>query len=172
VKYVDRAVVFENRGRQIKICYEVLTMIERHLQRSKIDCEAGGVLLVRENVSNNNLILEFATEPMPGDKRSRNRFYRKDKGHVDFYKVIYECNQGVYAYVGEWHTHPEAVPSYSILDFNNWKKIGKESGNNSRQIHLIAGYDALRLWEFSYFEKNVMELVTIFWDEVVFNEKV
>ena len=72
--------VFDNEDRQIKICINVLDVIKKYLQYDKRDSEAGGVLVGRENISNNNLIIEFATEPMPNDKRSRNKFYRKDIG--------------------------------------------------------------------------------------------
>lgn len=163
--------VFEYEDRQIKICNSVLYNIKRYLQCDIKSCEAGGVLIGRENISNNNLIIEFATEPMPGDTRSRNRFYRNDKGHTNFYQKLYKEYQGIYVYVGEWHTHPEAIPSYSIIDLINWKKIRIDAGHNRPQYHLIAGYDALRLWEFSSITRKVSKLVTIEWGEVMYNEK-
>ena len=115
--------------------------------------------------------MEFATEPMPKDKRSRNRFYRRDNGHIDFYRHLYEESQRIYAYVGEWHTHPEAVPSYSIIDLKNWKRIGNDAFHDSIQIHLIAGYDALRFWEFSSSTQAITELITIKWTQVILDEK-
>lgn len=162
--------VFENNGRKIKICNNVLDIIKKYIQYDRESCEAGGVLIGRENISDNNLIVEYVTEPMSGDKKSRKRFYRKDNGHIYFYKQMYEENKGIYAYVGEWHTHPEAIPLYSILDFENWKKIGRDSGHNSAHIHLIAGYEALRLWEFSENRKETTDLITIRWNEVTLDE--
>ena len=158
--------VFESNNKKIKICSSVLHIIKKYLQNDIKSCEAGGVLIGRENLSNSNLIIEFATEPMPADKRGRYEFNRKDKGHICFYKKLYEENNRVYAYIGEWHTHPEAIPSYSIIDFANWKKIGKNASGNYAQIHLIAGYEGLRLWQFSSSTQKTIELVTIMWNEL------
>lgn len=172
VEYVGNYMVFENNGRKIKICSSVLAIIKKYLQCDLKSCEAGGVLIGRENLSNNNLIIEFATEPMPRDTRHRNRFYRKDKGHISFYKNLYEESERVYAYIGEWHTHPEPIPSYSILDFANWQEIGRGSSSNDTQIHLIAGYEGLRLWGFSILSQKVTELTTFMWNEVIFDEEI
>lgn len=163
--------VFEYQDRQIKICDNVLCNIKKYLQYDKKSCEAGGVLIGRENISNNNLIIEFATEPMRGDKRSRYRFYRNDRGHIDFYQKLYNEYRGIYVYVGEWHTHPESIPSYSGIDSSNWNIIGNDATHNTSQLHLIAGYDALRLWEFSSTTKKVNSLYTIKWDEALYCEK-
>lgn len=159
--------VFEYQDRQIKICDSVLYNIKKYLQYDRKSCEAGGVLIGRENISNNNLIIEFATEPMRGDKRSRNRFYRNDRGHIDFYQKLYNEYKGIYVYVGEWHTHPEAIPSYSVIDSINWKRIGSDATHDTSQFHLIAGYDALRLWKFSSITQKVNRLATIEWDEAM-----
>ena len=162
--------VFENQGRQIKICNSVLVIIKRHLQCDNKAYEAGGLLIGRENISNNNLILDYATEPLPGDKRSRHRFIRRDINHINFYKNLYKTHSGVYRYIGEWHTHPEACPSYSSMDLCNWKKIGKDSCDGT-QIHMIAGYDFLRLWTYSYCHKTVSELITIKWEQLIKHEE-
>ena len=108
--------IFNFEGRQIKICNNVLENIIEYLQNNKNSAEAGGVIIGRENISNSNLIIEFVTVPMPGDVRTRNRFYRKDKKHVQFFEELYEKNSEIYAYIGEWHTHPEAIPNYSFID--------------------------------------------------------
>lgn len=171
VKFVDDSIILEKADRQIKICKKILQILKKNVQSGKENCEVGGVLIGRENISNSNLIVEYITEPMRGDKRSRNRFYREDKGHIEFYKNLYDKSGGVYAYVGEWHTHPEAIPQYSCLDLKNWKKIGKEAGKGNIQLHIIVGYDAIKIWEFSFYDKMIEELATIFWKEVMLDEQ-
>ena len=171
VKFVDDSIILEKHDRHIKICNKVLLILKKNMQSGKENCEAGGVLIGRENISNSNLIVEYVTEPMKGDRRSRNRYYREDKGHIEFYKKIYDKNGGVYAYVGEWHTHPEAIPQYSYLDLKNWKTIGKEAGKGNIHLHIIVGYDAIRIWEFSFYDKKVEELATVFWSEVILDEQ-
>ena len=118
--------VIEYGDKKIKFCNNILQVIQKYVQSERKSCEAGGILIGRENCGNSNLIIEFITEPMTADQRSRNRFLRKDKKTSRFFKKLYEENEGVYGYMGEWHTHPENIPQYSFIDSNNWKKIGKE----------------------------------------------
>ena len=66
-------------GRSIKISDEVLELFNRYRQLKKNDCEAGGILIGRENIDSGNLIIEYATEPYKRDKRTRYSFIRKDK---------------------------------------------------------------------------------------------
>jgi len=157
--------VFDYDKRQIKICDNVLDVIKKYRQYDRKSSEAGGVLVGRENISNNNLIIEFATEPLPNDKRSRSRFCRKDNGHTVFYQNMYRSNCGIYVYIGEWHTHPEAYPSYSFHDLSNWGRIGKNAGCASAQLHMIAGYSALRMWKFSYSSRSISDVITLCWNE-------
>lgn len=166
MKYVDKSAIIKCKDRQIKICNGILSAMSCYIQKTKDSFEAGGVLIGRENLSDNNLIIEYATEPMINDKRSRNRFYRKDNGHIDFYTNLYNRNHGVYTYVGEWHTHPEDFPNPSIIDLNNWKKLAKDSNCNIKHIHIIVGCKAIKLWEVSYSDKKVIELATLFWEDV------
>lgn len=143
---MDNGIVFISGGRKVKLCNSVIALIKKYRQLNAEDAEAGGVLIARENREGNTLVIEYATEPMVEDQRNRYRFYRKDQGHLDFYKKVYSENQGVYAYIGEWHTHPEQIPHYSIIDIKNWKRISKQS-NMMPQFHLIAGISAFRIWE-------------------------
>lgn len=171
MKYVVKEMTFSFEGRQIKICMSVLEIIMEYLQKDKSATEAGGLIIGRENKSNSNLIIEFVTTPMPGDLRMRNRYFRKDKKHVQDFNELYEKSSGTYVYIGEWHTHPEAIPHYSFIDTKNWRKIGKNAPPNSRQYHLIAGYDALRIWEYSYIERRSRIVGTVKWNEAK-NDKV
>lgn len=59
---------------------------EKYIQQDDNSLESGGILLGRENAGNTNLIIEFITEPMPGDKSSRRRFFRKDIRHIRFFE--------------------------------------------------------------------------------------
>lgn len=78
--------VVENDDRKIKICNSILQIMYKYIQIVRKSCEAGGILIGRENSGNSNLIIEYVTEPMASDKRSRCRFSRKDKGHLEFLK--------------------------------------------------------------------------------------
>ena len=89
------------------------------------------------------------TAPMPKDKRSRYRFVRKDKEHLNFFNEQYELSDGTIRYIGEWHTHPEDIPSYSSIDLKNWKEISGKSNVEDIYYHLIAGRTGLGVWMYT-----------------------
>ena len=68
-------------------------------------------------------------------------------------------------YIGEWHTHPEAIPNFSEIDLNNWKKISKDTNNNN-YYHIIVGYEAIRIWVMESKEYSTELIDTIFWKEM------
>ena len=78
VNFVEKNMVVENDDRKIKICNSILQIMYKYIQIVRKSCEAGGILIGRENSGNSNLIIEYVTEPMASDKRSRCRFSIKD----------------------------------------------------------------------------------------------
>lgn len=132
-------------------------------------CEAGGILIGRENAGNTNLVIEYITEPMSKDKRSRYRFLRQDTGHIDFFEKLYNENEGIYGYIGEWHTHPENIPHYSFIDSNNWRRIGKKI-KSEKQYHLIVGIQEIGIWEYDMITKKIVKLDSIKWRDILENE--
>lgn len=138
-------------NKKIKIDSSVLNVINYYKQLNIKDCEAGGILIGRENKETGNLIIEYATEPYDKDKRTRMSFHRKDKKHIEFYNKLYKDYNSIYAYIGEWHTHPEDYPNYSCIDINNWKKISKSNEDKDKiYYHVIVGNKEIRIWEYIY----------------------
>ena len=152
-------IIFQDEQRLIKFTKPLIDMIRRNCQTMPNLAESGGILIGRENISNNNIIIEFATEPMVKDIQRRTRFIRKDVGHILFYEKLYKENNGIYRYIGEWHTHPENIPQYSFLDKNNWKKIFRQDRNADMQYHLIAGVEAVRVWKMAKEQKGDPQLI-------------
>lgn len=70
--------LIQNENRKIKLCNNTLQIMKNYIQKERRDCEAGGILIGRENAGNTNLIIDFITEPMPEDQRYRYKFLRKD----------------------------------------------------------------------------------------------
>jgi len=134
-------------GKKLKISEEVLMTLEKYIQKGSSSVESGGVLIGKENYSNEDIIITHATEPLQEDKQTYNRFYRKDKGHIKYFEDLYESLNGTLRYIGEWHTHPEACPNYSIMDARNWLKIERYGGLKIDYYHLIIGYEAIRVWK-------------------------
>ncbi|MGK0467247.1 Mov34/MPN/PAD-1 family protein [Clostridium sp.] len=147
-------IIINLQNKKIKIDDGIVKLISCYKQIDRKDCEAGGILIGRENKETGNLIVEYATEPYDKDKRKRMSFYRKDKKHIDFYNKLYEDYTGIYAYIGEWHSHPEDYPNYSSIDINNWKKISKINVDKEKiYYHLIVGNKEIRVWEYHYNSK-------------------
>ena len=72
---------------------------------------------------------------------------------------------GVYAYWGEWHTHPEDIPHYSIIDLKNWKRIGKEDPKGV-QYHIIAGRKAFSIWRMQKGKLCPKKICEVKWNEI------
>lgn len=154
--------VIEEDNRRIKIEDHILQGIRKYLQTSKGMNESGGLLIGREEIATGNLIIDHYTVPMAKDKSSRFRYTRTDTGHIEYYEKL-NSPTPIYVYVGEWHTHPEAVPNFSGIDRQNWKRICKDEKTPDAQYHLIAGTDAFRVWRCSSSGKKIDLLCTEIW---------
>lgn len=144
------SITIDLEDKKIKINANVIDLMNSYKQLNINDCEAGGILIGRESKETGNTIIEYATEPYHKDKRTRNSFLRKDKKHIQFYKQLYEENNGIYAYIGEWHTHSEDYPNYSRIDSNNWNKISNKNNDKDKvYYHVIVGNKEIRAWQFN-----------------------
>lgn len=137
--------------KKIKIDSNVVSLMSSYRQLNRKDLEAGGILIGRENKETGNIIVEHVTEPYDKDKRERYFFYRKDKRHIEIFNTLYQENKSIYAYIGEWHTHPEDYPTYSCIDIKNWEKICKINSDKTKvYYHIIVGNKDIRVWEYQY----------------------
>lgn len=130
----------------IKICNNVVETLYNHIQQGKNTKESGGILVGKENKSNHNIIINNITTPMKHDKSSYASFKRLDKKHISYFNDLYNESNQTLRYIGEWHTHDEAVPHFSRIDLNNWKKICKSTNCYEFFFHIIVGYEALGCW--------------------------
>lgn len=144
---------------KLKIEAIVLDNIMSYRQINPSDTEAGGILVGRVNKGSGNIIIEYCSNPLPEDKRTRLSFLRKDKRHIEFYTKLNEESKGIYAYMGEWHTHPEDYPNYSSIDLKNWKSIAKKMRISGKEyIHIIVGRKSFGVWCYSETAKRVVKL--------------
>lgn len=161
---IKKDIIVHSNGFKIKISNSVLRVIAKYVQRKGESVESGGILIGKENISNNNLIINKLTVPQPKDKQSINNFYRQDPGHILFFDNIYRKSNGIYRYIGEWHTHYEAVPCYSELDCASWMNICDISENDVSYYHMIIGYKSIRIWKI--LNGKVELLKTIQWESL------
>ncbi len=139
--------VFPDGNRKIDIEEDIIKRACQHLQIGFRTCESGGTLIGRENISTDNLIIDHMTEPFSKDKQSRIRYSRRDPKHISYFEDLFKKSNGKYRYVGEWHTHPEKVPSYSTLDRKEWFKIIDEKPEIAPIYCVIFGTEKWRVWK-------------------------
>ena len=79
-------IVTESKNRKIKICDQILEEIYSQIQKNDYDPEKGGIIVGRENLNNENIILEYISKPLKNDICTRTRYTRKDEGHLNILK--------------------------------------------------------------------------------------
>ena len=85
-------IVTESKNRKIKICDQILEEIYSQIQKNDYDPEKGGIIVGRENLNNENIILEYISKPLKNDICTRTRYTRKDEGHLKYFEKLYNEN--------------------------------------------------------------------------------
>lgn len=65
--------------RKIRFPHLLFLFFEKYIQKGCGSLEAGGIIIGKENLSNNDLVFVSATEPLKRDIRRKYRFHRKIK---------------------------------------------------------------------------------------------
>lgn len=159
--------VIDDGMRKVKIDSGILEQIYSYLQMEKSHPESGGILIGRENIINDNLIIENLSIPMPCDQQTRTRFIRRDQGHRSLFQQLYDDSEGTVRYVGEWHTHPEDYPHYSPIDLKNWQKIKREAKDGKSHYHIIAGRKSIAVWKCDNDKLFPVKLASLVWQDVI-----
>ena len=93
---------------------DVLILISKFIQSKQKQHEAGGILLGQ--VKENNIYITRVSFPSNQDKSSRFSFSRnKDYAQAIIDFEFHNSNKRT-IYLGEWHTHPEELPTPSTTD--------------------------------------------------------
>jgi len=102
-----------------------LSTILAHQQKGFIRKEAGGQMFA--TLSENYWRIEVATGPRRGDRRGMFHFWPDRRAEQEEIYRFYE--QGL-EFVGDWHTHPQNVPSPSTQDVASTESILRKSQHN------------------------------------------
>lgn len=119
----------------------------KYTQDHPDDPESGGVLLGRKILDSNDIVVDRVTEPFPSDHRRRRRFIRRSNGHQEAVNEAWQASGGTTIYLGEWHTHPEPVPTPSSIDITDWRKKAEEADGRGGMFFLILGIETVEIWE-------------------------
>ncbi|WP_195623911.1 Mov34/MPN/PAD-1 family protein [Clostridium tertium] len=129
----------------IKINDNVLVIMSKYIQ-CKSKYESGGILIGSILIDGKTIEINDCTEPIRGDKASRYGFYRCTKHNEILEKKWIESNY-INMYLGEWHTHPQSIPSPSYVDKKSWTRLIKDSITDSPIIiFLIIGIETIEIW--------------------------
>lgn len=125
---------------------DAVEQMRSHAQRSLLQREAGGVLLGRHLLDSNNFVVDEVTVPQKADKRSRFGFFRSHQ-HSALAQAKWAASQGTAAYLGLWHTHPEADPTPSYVDRSDWTKaVAMDTFHGEELFFPIVGTKRIRVW--------------------------
>lgn len=142
--------VYRVTPRQRLIIVEnAMAQMQALAQRRRWNCEAGGVLLGRHLLDSHDVVVDEVSTPQSSDRRSRFSFFRSFK-HEQVAHLRWIAEQQTSAYLGLWHTHPEADPTPSSVDMNDWQQaVAGDTFEGDRLFFPIVGTQCVRVWTLS-----------------------
>lgn len=116
-------------GQRLVFSPIVLEHFEKHQQLRWWQREAGGQLFARLALP--EILVEEATGPRPSDWRTRYS-YRPSRS-AEQREIASRHARGLH-FIGDWHTHPEVVPTPSARDVTSMHELVTKS------IHAFNGF--------------------------------
>ena len=104
----------EPGGPAVVLTEAVIETLLKHRQLELKDNEAGGQLFAR--FEGKDTIIVEATEPKNSDKRKR--YWFEPNKHLQRQEIKAKHKNGEH-FVGDWHTHPQSIPSPSGDDLKS-----------------------------------------------------
>lgn len=146
---MSAGIVFKTRrGSRLKLDGSVVKLLASHRQVAPHHHEAGGVLLGRHLLASSDIVVDEISEPMNGDTRSRFQFRRDRDNHQRRIDEAWQASRGTCVYLGEWHTHPEPVPTPSSTDLHDWRRrLRTDIFDGNALYFIIVGIQHIRAWE-------------------------
>lgn len=137
-------VKFKYKDIYLTINEEVISKLNSYKQSHRDLPESGGLLIGRTNINGNTKIIDI-TNPQQNDIQKRCFFVRRDFQHK---KLLFEANEKCLYFKGNWHTHPQSIPSPSWIDLITWKNTLKKSktGGSLYAFFIIVGIVEIRIW--------------------------
>jgi integrative and conjugative element protein (TIGR02256 family) len=144
-----KAIISERiNGGRFKMSDEIVALMQTFVQDSSWKAEAGGILIGRHILDTLDIVVDSITVPMPGDCRGRYWFYRHRRGHQQVMDTAWRKSCGTCTYLGEWHTHPQPIPTPSFIDVHGWiRKLNLGTFVGESVFFVIVGLQALGVWE-------------------------
>ena len=139
----------------INISDKVITNMQLYLQNKPLIKEAGGVLIGYKVRGFDEIIVEDLSLPDEDDGRSVIEFVRKSILHI---LKVKRASLSKSFCIGNWHTHPCAIPIPSSTDLSTWKEELIECKSSfGFQIYIICGIDGFKVWIGEEGTANIVE---------------
>ncbi|MDQ9172053.1 Mov34/MPN/PAD-1 family protein [Oxalobacteraceae bacterium R-40] len=120
---------------RVLVYEEVIAQMKSFCQHCPGDPEACGILLGKQY--DDAVEITNFTKPQLTDHRTRASFQRERAGHVQQAVHLWDESNGLVGYIGEWHTHPERIPTPSRTDLRETRILSKR--NSSSVVLIILG---------------------------------
>lgn len=145
---------------RLKVSSFPLMRMLSYQQDDKHSPESGGLLAGRYLLDCDDIVVDAVTVPMEGDIQERHFFQKDTNNHQISLKQMWELSKGTCNYIGEWHTHPEPIPTPSSHDLDQWKKVMKKTVLDHTSIFfVIVGTQSIRVWQGQRKTQEIRELV-------------
>lgn len=134
-------------GGRLEVSAAAQGQMQRFVQNTFYKREAGGVLLGRHLQDSFDTVIDQVTVPMRGDWRGRHYFHRAQFRHQQAIDLAWQQSSGTVTYLGEWHTHPEMIPTPSSTDLRNWfNRLERDTYSCNILYFMILGRRSWRIW--------------------------
>jgi len=134
-------------GARFEVSIAAWQTMQGFIQQASDATEAGGVLLGRHLRDGSAIIVDAVTVPVDGDRRARTRFHRAQRRHQAAIDAAWAASARTCTYLGEWHTHPEPIPTPSSVDWADWRRRLLHDRYTEPLFFIIVGTTATRAWE-------------------------
>lgn len=142
----------------LSISEVVLNVFMKYIQDDNKSPESGGIITGK--IYNNLIEVLNCSEPSESDISSRYNFSRSFKTAQSFINEKFEKSNGEEIYLGEWHTHPEDIPTPSNTDVNSFIKTINKNRLNSK-LHFMIIIGRVSIYIGIYLNKKFKQKVTV-----------
>lgn len=131
-------------GKVVDVLDSVIEEICKWIQDDDRKSESGGYIVGYQHEKTGNISLERASPPFEADEKSRVYFAIKDRRH---HRFLQKASRKKSYYMGVWHTHPQADPYPSSIDWHDWRETLRLDKTGCQFIFfIIAGTKKWKLW--------------------------
>jgi integrative and conjugative element protein (TIGR02256 family) len=127
--------IFKYGEKSVVISHEVTSLFEEYKYLEATQDESGGILL--GNIYKDLIIIDQIATFSKEEELSRFSFNRNAKRAQKITETIWQESNGERVYLGEWHTHPEDIPTPSKGDKKLVKTMLKHAQVEMNSLFMI-----------------------------------